>query len=300
MKPTIYHYFVVITIFLAGVLLLYAAEVNRQFPLLHEIGVLFVTVVPILFLYEFALRANFKKEMRAAIDDAIRESALENKLSEAIDRSLPASFHYLLMDGMVGAFRKLDSWRVQDWISNSANAEIRVSNWYIPDVINGQNPESYLKAVKNGCKIKILLYDANCVDHLLQRAMSANADVQDYVVGIRGNIRFFQEVWKALKLLGLQSKLEVRLHQNLMSYALWGFGEYYVVGLYHYGKSAVQGVQWRIHRSGPGVSGSTAGFEEIDKTFDLQWEQAQKQVVFEPEQGDDKDEANGCYVNTLL
>ncbi len=55
-----------------------------------------------------------------------------------------------------------------------------------------------------------------------------------------------------------------------------------------------------IHQSGPGVSGVTAGFAEVDRTFVLQWERAQKRVVFHSGQNAIFDDANGCYVAMRL
>lgn len=296
--PIGWFYFLLVAALLIGFVLLYIDTLHPN-PFLHELGVLFVTVTPSIFVYDFILRREFQRGMGRQIRTAISSSQLEVKVMESIKESLPASFQYVLEKGVVGAYNGIQSNYLHEWIAGASDVELRINNIFIPDVIT-YKPATFVEAIKNrGCSIKVLLYDAADQNTLNKRASSANRKLGIYLEGIKVSIDFFDQVFQQLNTAELRSKLEVKLHSNFISCPCWGFGDFYLVGIYHYPKSSLLSILYRIHKSGPGVNGETECFKEIEESFKEQWIRAGKEVVFDPEKPRTWDKDNNCYIKSV-
>lgn len=141
-----------------------------------------------------------------------------------------------------------------------------------------ESPLLFSTAIERGCLFNILLHDYKDEAALAKRFRSANdgSTLISYAEGIRGNLGFLYLEWLRLDERE-RERIKIRLHNNFLSVSSWGFGDYFIVGNYLHGKSAVQGTQLKVDRD---VQGAQSGFyADLEQDFSSHWRMAQNQSL---------------------
>lgn len=261
-------------------------ESNLPFVALHEIGVLCLTVTPILFIYELALRRLFISEMSNEMDKVISISndTLKEELFYTIKKSMPSSYDNILRFGISDAYDSLDPVYLKKRLETSVNTNIKLIKIYIPYLHEALEPEILIQAIiERGCSFSIVLCDPDCLEAIEKRTRSVGYDPIDYILQIKSSIRYLQNVWRELYKRDekLAQKLCVRAHDDFIAGSLAGFHDYYIFGVYLHKRVATRGMQFKIER---GVRSEIPAFyKELDEHFKMQWDMAYKDVVFDIE-----------------
>jgi hypothetical protein len=258
-----------IILFLFGCFLLAISGETSWKDIGKELGILFVSVTPVVILYEAILRWHMRAEMAITTTEAVKES-------------LPDSYKNIMKYGITDLYDGLTVGTLRSSVEQtSAGAVITVNNIYIPDFKFGFKYESiFIDAIKlKHCALNIVLCDMEATDLLQRRADStAFSSLSEYQLGIKNNLDFLHSIWLRLDNAGQRDKISVRLHDNFISIPSWGFGDSYIIGNYLFGRSAVQGIQIKIKKDT--LDGKSELFRDIEQNFTLQWKRAHKEVVF--------------------
>jgi hypothetical protein len=234
-----------------------------------ELGILFVSVTPVVLIYELILRLVMHNEMAKTT-------------TEAVKKSLPDSYKNIMKYGITDLYDGLSAGTLRENLELApAKSEITVNNIYIPDFKFGFKYKTiFIDAlVQKKSNLKILLCDFDATELLEKRAKStAFSSLAEYQQGIRNNLNFIHSIWRELADANLRDKISVRLHNDFVSISSWGFGDFYIIGNYLFGRSAVQGVQIKVKRDT--LDGPSELFTDLDQSFQLQWKSAYKQVNF--------------------
>jgi hypothetical protein len=263
-------------VFLSGFVFLWAA--NRfHVGTFHEAGVLCITITPILFIYESAIRSHLQFEMTKGIKAVINESKLEIKIMEVIKKTMPTSYQNILKLGISDAYEGLSPTVLEERIRNASEVQIRVTSIWIPYLNLNIDKSIFIDSIVNrGCSYQIILCDNTYDEPIRKRAESTRFSLSDYKNGISQNLGFFHMVWNELG--KDRDKIQLRVHNDFISLSVWGFQNYYVIGTYLHGRATANGIQLRVDRLTP--EGESLFFEQIDESFGLQWKRAYKDVIF--------------------
>lgn len=274
MSPPLIWALVIIVLFSTALLF-----IAREYKLetLHEIGVLGVTITPILFIYERALRVHLLNEMTSALKDIINEAAIKEDILQFLKKSQSDVFNNLIESGMSDAFIRLDPSHLEKRLLAN-KGEIKVSKIWMPYVNQNLDINVFVTSIENGCNYKFVLWDPEMDEALIRRARASKSyDLTKYKRHIVDNIDFLQTLWVELKKKGKEDKLELRLHNDFIAASLIGFDEYFLLGLYLNGRIATNGMQLKIDRD---TKNGSAFYKELNNHFNIQWKDAYKQVVF--------------------
>jgi hypothetical protein len=261
---------------------------NSEKGLIHEFGVLFTTIVPILFCYEFILKRDLLAQVKKELNDVIVATGIEKKVLDAFIQTLPNSYQNIFDLGVSDAFPDYKAEDLKEAIETADNIDVRIIEIWIPFLDDSINFEVIVNSIiQKNCRYKILLSDPEKEDilELRARASKRGYSLERYKSHITENILFFGQVWQELKKRGVSDEdrnqlLEVRLHSNFLSSALFGFGDHFYLGLYLDGRLANKGMQFRINKNQDKQSGGTTFYKELDTHFNIQWDCANKIVEF--------------------
>jgi len=275
-------------VFLVGCVFVLASELNlHSWPdwltgIIRETGILFVSVTPVVLIYENILRHHMHSEMERSIKEAIEQTQLEKKVLTTISKTIPSGIQNLMSLGISDACSGLTVENIKVHLDRlKPDSIVTVSNIYIPSLKFAQASEFiFSDAIRKGCRFNILLHDPDDTLALTKRLKAANdgSTIAEYQSGIDYNLRFLFEEWKKLSASKKRNSINIRLHNNYLSISSWGFGEYYIIGNYLYGKSAVRGTHLRVDKHTLGDQSTF--FIDLERNFDSQWKMAQKQVDF--------------------
>jgi hypothetical protein len=195
---------------------------------LHELGILFVTIVPMVFIYERILRNSFLEEMA-------------EKMTEVIQSQIPENMVNIRKSGLSDIEEKLHYDSVLKHIGKTANSKIRFLKIWIPSL------ELFHRAlldaiVHRNCQVEILLLNPCCTEAIEKRAKGYNYDVHRVQNHIMDNLKDLMDFYQKLPL-EHREKLTVKLHRDFIGLSLIGVGDTYRVGLYLHGRVATEGTQ---------------------------------------------------------
>jgi hypothetical protein len=255
---------------------------SNSFPdILHEMGVLLVTVIAVLVIYEFIMRKHLLGEIKKELKGAIDEAGIQKDILEIIQKTMPASYMNLINSGVSDAFLHLSASNLIKRIEKNKNV-IKISKIWMPFISLDIGKDIIIKSIERGNSYRIVLCDYKVEEALSRRARmikDSPYSIESYQYHIRENIDFFNSVWVELKKKGggLESKIEFRLHNDFIAAALIGFDDYFLFGLYLNGKLATKGMQFKIEKNT--LEGSTF-YIELEDHFEMQWESAYIEVQF--------------------
>lgn len=264
-------------IFILGYGLLWLAIVIKS-QTIHEIGVLCVTITPILFVYEIALRKHLQKEMAKEIIDVLKKTGLQKKIIAILTKSMPDSYRNILKHGITDAYTDLDSKHLKDRLTSAKNCLIRINQIWMPFLNESIDQDVIINSIERGCTYQIVLCDPSLDEPLEKRAKSTSYSIDYYKSHIYENIIFLNELWVVLKQRNLQNSLEVKLHKDFIGISLIGIADYFIFGLYLQGKVATSGMQIKIDQITHETD--TEFYTQIENHFNKQWQIAHKTVCF--------------------
>lgn len=274
-----------ILIICVGVIFLFIADQLEKghvpnAGILHEIGVLCVTITPVLFVYELVLRRLFASEMSKEMHEVLHGS-FKNDVFKIIEQSMPLSYDNILKHGISDAYADLDPSHLKRRIEESSNTEIKMIKIWIPYMDEVFKPDLLIDSIiLRGCSYKIVLCDPNCNAVIANRSQTLKLDPGHYAEKIKSTLRYLQNIWRMLDEKGFSDKLEVLVHDNFIAGSLIGFKDYYILGFYLHSRLATQGMQIKIEK-GIHTQGSSIFFHQIDDHFITQWAIAHKVVKFD-------------------
>lgn len=249
---------------------------------INDVGVLFVTITPILFIYELALRRVFTAEMSGEMKKVLNGN-FKNEFFNIIEKSMPASYKNILDRGIVDAYDQLDAGHLEERIKKvEPGSEIKIVKMYIPFLNETLKTDIIVDSiVQKGCSYKIVICDPDCEETIANRATAVGYNSHFYAFEITATLEYLQNIWRKLHESGGEkytSKLEVRAHHYFTAGSLIGFEQYYILGFYLYGDISTQGPQIKVEY-GAHIEPSKF-FLTLDKHFKKQWEIAYKTVEF--------------------
>jgi len=235
----------------------------------REIGILFISVTPIVLIYENILRNRMHSEMARSIKSALIETE-------------PIGIQNMLALGISDASSSLQIEEIKKNLDKlKPGTTVTVSNIYIPSLKFDENSDSiFSDAIRRGCSFNILLADFEAPEALIKRSKAAKdgSELKEYKAGIEYNLAFLYKEWQNLRYAYERSRLNIRLHNDFLSVSSWGFGDCFIIGTYLHGRSAVKGTQIRVVKNVLG--GLSKFYKELDRNFELQWKMAYKQIDF--------------------
>ncbi|QHI36402.1 hypothetical protein IMCC3317_17650 [Kordia antarctica] len=270
-------------ILLVGIVLLAISNIssfNSNFKtcakIVHEIGVLCITITPILFVYELALRRLFVHEMSHEVERVINKIGIKEEVANIVRKSLPKSYDNILSNGISDAFPYLDPEHLRDRIIEAQDAEIKILKIWIPFLDEAIEPNLFIDAIDNrNCKFKIILFDPKSSEAIEKRVRTLNYSQKYFQMSIHANLNYIHSVWKKIK---NKDNLMVKVHDDFISASLIGFKDYFVMGLYLHERIATRSLQLKIEKIRNGKE--TEFFKQINQHFNSQWNNAYKKVVF--------------------
>lgn len=274
-----------LAVFCVGIVLLIVSKILREnslpFSIIsHEIGVLCITITPMLFIYELALRRHFIKEMSAEIETVIDNMGIKKEVTEIIRRSMPSSYNNILTLGVSDAYPNLDSDHLRRRITEARDTEIRLIKIWIPFLDEALDPDLIIEAIETrNCTFKIILFDPDCGEAITKRVRTLSYDPEYYHTQIITNIKYLHNIWQKLKKIGKEECLKVKIHDDFISISLIGFKDYYIFGIYLHGKVATRGMHYKIDKGKAGKENEF--YKQLDTHFAFQWDIAHKRVDFE-------------------
>lgn len=274
-----------IVTFFIGVSLLFLADKleSNHLPfgeILHEIGVLCVTITPILFIYELALRRLFINEMSKEMTEVLNGS-FKNDVFKIIEKSMPLSYDNILKHGISDAYEDLDPAHLKRRIEESSNTEIRMIKIWIPYLDEVFKPDLLIDSViRRGCSYKIVLCDPDCRDIIVSRSKTLKIEPEHYAQKIKSTLKYLENIWRRLDEQGVSDKLQVAVHGDFIAGSLIGFKDYYIFGFYLHSRLATQGMQIKIEK-GIHTNGASSFYSQLDNHFHEQWDIAHKLVKFD-------------------
>ena len=273
-------------VFLIGVACILGSKKDESWTdiirdVFKEVGVLFVSVTPIILIYENILRNHMHAEMEKSIKKAFGEAELERKVLTTIRGTLSPGAKRVDKLGISDGYKSLALDNVKRHLhALTPGTVVTVSNVYIPTLKHVESSKfMFSDAIEKGCEFHILLHDPDDDTGLAKRfiAKDDRSTLKETVEEIKYNLTFLYDEWRRLNEWE-RSKLTIRLHKNFLSVASWRFGDYFIIGYYLYGKSAVAGTQLKVEKY---VSGAQSPFFlDLEIDFDRQWKMAQKQIDF--------------------
>jgi hypothetical protein len=229
---------------------------------LHELGILFVTIVPMVFIYERILRNSFLAEMA-------------DMMTEVIQSQIPENMVNLRKSGLSDIEEKLRYDNVLRHIGKTANSKIRFLKIWIPSL------ELFHRAlfdaiVHRNCEVEILLLNPCCTEAIEKRAKAYNYNVLRVQNHIMDNLKDLMDFYQKLPL-EHRDKLTVKLHSDFIGLSLIGVGDTYRVGLYLHGRVATEGTQLLAQTKG------SFFYDELYKHFKHQFKHAEAFDLSNPE-----------------
>ncbi len=289
-------------IILIGTLLIFLSLFISQLSFWHceevalvlkEMGILCITITPILYVYEFLMRRHFNSEMKLEIEDVLNNVELQEKVIEVLQRSLPLSYQNILKNGISNAYPEFDVSLLLRMLQEANNTEIKMIKIWLAFIIdNGIEEKVFVDCIiKQGCKFKIVLYDYDNSQALIARSKTASTtfkqyDAKKYSDYIKANLDYFSCVWAELNSrikkeslkINAEECFQVRLHDDFISTSLIGTDSYYVFGTYLHGRLSNRGVQFQIDKMVEAKE--TEFYRQLENHFQIQWEVAHKRVIF--------------------
>lgn len=229
--------------------------------MLHELGILFVTIVPMILIYERILRNSFLSEMGEKMNDVIKEN-------------IPESIERIRESGLCDVTGKLRYETVLKQLDQTSNAKFRILKIWIPsfELLH----DALLDAiVKRQCEVEILLLHPHCTEAIEKRSKAYNQDLSRVQSHITNNLRDLMELYRQLPA-EYKNKLTVKLHRDFISLSLLGVDNTFYAGLYLHGRVATEGTQLRVKGKG------TPFYTELYKHFKYQWKNAEVVDLADP------------------
>jgi hypothetical protein len=244
-------------------------EHGWEFFVINELGILFISIVPMVFIYERVLRNNFLAEMKEKIDESIKERSpelteiIESNIEKTISNHIPKYLSKIQESGIYNVYNELDYAEVISKLKKVKNTKIRILKIWIPSV---ELVCSCLKdaIINRNCTVEIILLNENCSEALEKRGKHYGYDLQTIKNHITDNIRELEDLYNCLPV-ELQTKIQLRLHEDFICVSLLGMENYFYTGLYLHGRVATLGTQIKVHGRG------NFFYDEIYRHFKYQW-----------------------------
>jgi hypothetical protein len=221
---------------------------------LHELGILFVTILPMVFIYERMLRNSFLEEMA-------------EKMTEVIQSQIPENMVNIRKSGLSDIEEKLRYDSVLRHIGKTANSKIRFLKIWIPS-LELFHRALYDAIVQRNCQVEILLLNPCCTEAIEKRAKAYGYDMHRVQNHIMDNFKDLMDFYQKLPL-EHREKLTVKLHRDFIGLSLIGVSDTFRVGLYLHGRVATEGTQLVAQTKG------TFFYDELYKHFKHQFKHAE-------------------------
>jgi hypothetical protein len=222
---------------------------------LGELGILLVSIVPMIFIYERILRNIFLYEM-------------EDKIRKNIQDFIPENVNNIRQNGIADIYDKLRYDFLIRKLEKVHNTKIRILKIWIPSMDTLVDC-LYGAIVERNCTVEILLCNPDCKEALTKRGTSYDYPYQRIKAHIEENQEDLKDLYRKLPETK-KDALQLRLHRDFISVSLIGIENYFITGFYLNGRLATNGTQIKVH-------GRDAGFyHELYKHFKDQWKHAEK------------------------
>lgn len=221
---------------------------------LHELGILFVTIVPMVFIYERILRNSFLEEMA-------------ERMIEVIQSQIPENMVNIRKSGLSNIEEKLRYDNVLRHIGKTANSKIRFLKIWIPS-LELFNKALYDAIVHRNCQVEILLLNPLCTEAIEKRAKAYNYDVHRVQNHIIDNLKDLMDFYQKMPL-EYRDKLTVKLHRDFIGLSLIGISDTFRAGIYLHGRVATEGTQFLAQTKG------TFFYDELYKHFKYQFKSSE-------------------------
>jgi hypothetical protein len=254
------HFVVILLLFILGVMLIFLSTFMHNEILEHlcrDIGIAFLPLSVIAFVYEYILRISFVNDMK-------------NNIRDGIDESMPNSLKHIRNSGIVDAYKTLDIKNLSEHISDSHNIEIKILDILFENLhlIKGDILNSIKK---NNCTVKVLLWDMTNTDVLERRSKSLGLEKG----GISTTMGYLLENLKTLESIitelencsdpKLVDNISIKLYTSFVGVSLLGVGPDYYLGFYLRNEFSSNNPQLKI-------SGYNRFFyKKIEDHFKEQW-----------------------------
>ncbi len=226
-------------------------------PYKHQLKDLSLTIFAICsisLIYEFFLREQFIVEMKETVEKVIK-------------RQMPSRYTDIKNSGIVDVYERIDREKLTRTLKSVENTVIRIQKIYMTDMKEFEN--ILFDAVENrGCEIRIMVLNPDSAKAIEARAEAVPySEPDEYVDSIKKNIKIAKSIKKKLSD-DNKDKFQLRLHDSFVAVSLIGYGETFIVGLYLYGRLAVNGTQLKVCES------SRYFYNELSNHFNTEWDLA--------------------------
>ncbi|MDI9857962.1 hypothetical protein [Flectobacillus roseus] len=249
---------------LLGVFIMYISKhvTNEDLKgFVHEVGILFATIVPILFVYEFILRASFILEMKENV------SAVFEEATKII---VPERYHNIRTLGINDTFYKLNLDMINRDIINSFECEIKFLKIWIPLIEKFE--DSIVNAINlNKCSVRIILLDPeNGVDVMKKRSLCLKyfnfERTRDAIIQ---NREVLQSIYNRLDI-DKKDKLKLKFHNDFVAISLIGIDSKLIQGFYLHDKIATEGTHIVVRDK------ASMFHKDLSYHFEKQWNMAKE------------------------
>ena len=239
---------------------------NEFGVVIHELGILFVTIVPIIFVYERVLRNFFLSEM-------------EEKMKTVVGENIPEHIENIRESGVIDVFNKLKYDIFIKKLEKTAKTKVRFFKIWIPSFETIKEC-LYDLIVHKQSEVEVILLHPHSHEAMEKRGRQykyTKERIRDHIIE---NLRDLCELHEKLPD-NFKNKLKVKLHKDFISISLVGIENYFWIGFYLAGRVATEGTQIKIHGRGAFF------YLEIYNHFMYQWERSEQFDLSNPEQIDD-------------
>lgn len=256
------YYLVLLLIFIFGIFLINLSKYFKDDTFKHifrDVGIAFLPLSVIGFVYEYILRRSFISEMKAKIDEGLNET-------------MPTSLKHLRDCGIVDAYERLDVQNLKMHIKDSSNIEIKIQDiWF--EHLHFLKDDLLRAITLKSCRVRIILCDMENIDVLGKRADSLG--MKDGIVALMSQLLInFRTLASMLEHLektentDLINSLQIKMYSTFAGFSLLGIGLDYYMGFYLREKFSSERTQLKI-------SGYNRFFyHHIDDHFEAQWKAA--------------------------
>ncbi len=242
-------------------------------PFLKEMGILLFAVVTTTLVHERFLKFHSLKEIQKALTVQLQEvviKSLPNEITKVISDQLPKNIDNLKKSGIIDAYPDLDTSKIYLKIKNlRKNSEVFILKIWLPSIDDlGQ---MVIEAIRKGCKIKIIIAHPDQLEVFEKRARFLQIHTSTLMKSkVLENIEKLKLIKDAIEKNTnisneFKSNLEVRLHRDFVTVAIFGFDENILAGFYLHDNISENNVQLKIKGK------DTKYYQSFKNHFETQW-----------------------------
>lgn len=261
-NSTYTHIFLSFCIVLAGLVFIFlSSQIDNEIihSVCKEIGIAFIPIGLISFIYEAILRRDFLHNMKSAIVE-----------------EMPSRYTNMRKAGIVDAYPDLQMDKLKESIESLENCEIKIIDIWMENLNRIENA-LYDAVTARNCTVRILVFDPRVRKALESRGRGIHMDYPSIAHKIMDNLEYVHKVRNKVlayfrnkaDYVGNESmydcKFEVKIYDGFIGLSLIGYGSECLIGFYLRGRLSTMGTQLKV------TSEKRFFFNELMLHFHKQW-----------------------------